>query len=381
MLTLIEQQLVPDVNKACAGDLASFERLIQRCRQTVTGIALAIVKDLDASEEVAQQVFIHVWQQLGTLREPASFLPWVRQITRYRAYNYLRDNRVNQQVVGDEAELLLAQFADPSAEIADNLQRSQQNVLIQQLIDDLPDDSREIVLLYYREEQSSQQVAELLGLSDANVRKKLSRVREILKEQLLSRYGNLLLSTAPGLGFSAMVAAMLVTVSPPAAAAGAAFAASGSSTTANASLFGKWGLLLSGAMIGSLAGVAGVYFGMKSVLNNAANAQERLVLRRLRTQTVLWVLFSGVLLMLGYELTDSAWGPLGAFVIFIVGLVVSNLRLARIIGPRMAEQARLDPIAAQRQHKNKIGCAIGTAIGFIAATAGIIYNMFETGRL
>ena len=67
------------------------------------------------------------------------------------------------------------------------------------LIDGLPEDSREIVLLYYREEQSSQQVAELLGLSDANVRKKLSRVRELLKDQLLSRYGNLLLSTAPAM--------------------------------------------------------------------------------------------------------------------------------------------------------------------------------------
>lgn len=379
MLTLIEQQLVPDVTKASAGDLASFERLIQRCRQTVTGIALAIVKDLDASEEVAQQVFIHVWQQLGTLREPASFLPWVRQITRYRAYNYLRDNRVNQQVVGDEAELLLAQFADPTAEVADNLQRDQQNLLIQQLIDGLPEDSREIVLLYYREEQSSQQVAELLGLSDANVRKKLSRVRELLKDQLLSRYGNLLLSTAPGIGFSAMLASLLVTASPPAAAAGAAFAASGSS--ANASWLGKLGLLLSGAMIGAMAGVAGVYFGMQAVLKNTKDESERVALRRIRNQTMAWVVFSGVLLTLGYEMTSSAWGPLGAFTIFLIGMVILNRRVTTLIAPRLAEEARMDPEVAQRQRKNKIGCMIGAAVGFSLGAAGLIYNMFEIGRL
>lgn len=380
MLTLIEQQLIPDVTKASTGDIPAYERLIQRCRQTVTGIALAIVKDLDASEEVAQQVFIHVWQQLSTLREPASFLPWVRQITRYRAYNYLRDNRVNQQVVGEEAELLLAQFADPTAEIAENLQRDQQNLLIQGLIDGLPEDSREIVLLYYREEQSSQQVAELLGLSDANVRKKLSRVRELLKEQLLSRYGNLLLSTAPGIGFSAMIAAMLVTASPPAAAATAAFAASGSSS-ANVGFFGKIGLLLSGAMIGALAGVAGAYFGMQAVLKNAKDEPERVALRRIRNQTIAWVLFSGVLLTLGYEMTSSAWGPLGAFAIFLIGLVISSQRVNAVIGPRLAEQARLDPAFAQRQRKNKIGCMIGTTVGFIAGAAGLIYNMFEIGRL
>ena len=179
MLTTVEQQLLPDVNRGTLGDIASFERLSPRCRQTVTGIALSIVKDLDASEEVAQQVFIHVWQQLGTLREPASFLPWVRQITRYRAYNYLRDHKVNQKVVGEEAEFLLEQFADPDADVAENLQRSEQNLLIQQLIDELPEDSREIVVLYYREEQSSQQVAELLGLSDENVRKKLAGSRKV----------------------------------------------------------------------------------------------------------------------------------------------------------------------------------------------------------
>lgn len=380
MLTQIEQQLVPDVTKASAGDLASFERLIQRCRQTVTGIALAIVKDLDASEEVAQQVFIHVWQQLGTLREPASFLPWVRQITRYRAYNYLRDNKVKQQVVGEEAELLLEQFADPTAEVAENLQRDQQNLLIQSLIDGLPEDSREIVLLYYREEQSSQQVAELLGLSDANVRKKLSRVRELLKDQLLSRYGHLILSTAPGIGFSAMVAAMLVTVSPPAAAAGAAFVASGSSS-ANVGFLGKLGLLLSGAMMGALAGVAGVYFGMKAVLSNAKDEPERQALRRIRNQTIGWVLFSGVLLVIGYEFTTSAWMPLGAYTMFLIGVVISIRSVNNIIGPRLAEEARHDPAAAKRQRQNKIGGIIGCVVGFGTGMLALIYNMIEIGRL
>jgi RNA polymerase sigma factor (sigma-70 family) len=377
MLTLIEQQLIPDITQARAGDIASFERLIQRCRQTVTGIALAIVKDLDASEEVAQQVFIHVWQQLNTLREPASFLPWVRQITRYRAYNYLRDNRVNQQVVGEEAELLLAQFADPTAEVVDNLQRQQQNLLIQQLIDGLPEDSREMVLLYYREEQSSQQVAELLGLSDANVRKKLSRVRELLKDQLLNRYGNLLLITAPGLGFSIMVAALLVTIPPPAAAA-AVFAATGSS--ANAGWLGKLGLLLSGAMIGALAGVAGVYFGMQAVLKNAKDASERVALRRIRNQTIVWVFFSGVLMMLGYEMTTSAWGPIGAFAILCASVAYSIHRVNKLLAPRLAEEARLDRAAAQRQRKNKLAGIIGATLGFTTGAALLIYNMFEIGR-
>jgi hypothetical protein len=218
-----------------------------------------------------------------------------------------------------------------------------------------------------------------LGLSDANVRKKLSRVRELLKEQLLNRYGNLLLSTAPGIGFSAMLASLLVTASPPAAAAGAALAVSGSSS-ANVGFFGKLGLLLSGAMIGALAGIAGVYFGMQAVLKNAKDEPERVALRRIRNQTMGWVVFCGVLLTLGYEMTSSAWGPLGAFAIFLIGMLIFNLRMAKLIGPRLAEEARQDPAAAQRQRKSKIGGFIGTTIGFTAGAAGLIYNMFEIGR-
>lgn len=377
MLTLIEQQLVPDVTKACAGDLASFERLIQRCRQTVTGIALAIVKDLDASEEVAQQVFIHVWQQLGTLREPASFLPWVRQITRYRAYNYLRDNRVKQQVVGEEAELLLAQFADPTAEIAENLQRDQQNLLIQGLIDGLPEDSREIVLLYYREEQSSQQVAELLGLSDANVRKKLSRVRELLKDQLLSRYGNLLLSTAPGVGFSALIAALLVSASPPAAAAGVAAASASSGT----GVLAKLPLLLGGAAFGAAAAAVGIMLAMRPALKQARNQQERQELLKLRTQSTLWVFAAVLLFLLSYEMTSHPAGPIISYVIFMLGLAYHNRRLWVLLAPRLADEKRTDPTAAARHRRQLIGCAIGSILGYGGGFAGLIIGLFNSGRL
>lgn len=378
MLTLTEQQLIPDVTKACAGDIASFERLIHRCRHTVTGIALAIVKDLDASEEVAQQVFIHVWQHLNTLREPGSFLPWVRQITRYRAYNYLRDHRVGQHIVGEQAELLLAQFVDPTAEVADNLQRAQQNLLIQHLIDALPDESREIVLLYYREEQSSQQVAELLGLSDANVRKKLSRVRELIKDQLLHRYGGLLCSTAPSLGFSSLVAALLISSSPPAAASvSVAVSSNASSSTVLSKLMG----VVSGAFIGAIAGIAGAYLGMNAVLKRTTDASERTALKRVRHLTIVWICFSAVLLMLSYEWTPSAWGPITAYLLFILGLVFSIVQVNRIIAPRLAAEAQQNPAAAARHARNTFVGWLGCICGVAAATTSFVYAMHLAGRL
>lgn len=375
MLTGIEQRLLPDVLAATAGDRSAFERLIASCRHTVTGIALAIVKDLDASEEVAQEVFIYIWQQLGTLREPASFLPWVRQMTRHRSYNYLRDNKVKQKVLGDEAENLLESFADPAASMQDLLEREQQQIIMQDFISQLPEDSREIVLLYYREEQSSQQVADLLGLSDANVRKKLSRVREQLKDSLLARYGQLVLSTAPGLGFSAMVAAALTSVAPPVAAA-----TSVSVAAQQSSLLAKIAVLLGGALIGTLTAVATVFFSMKAVLNKADNEDEKTALRALRNKTILWVLVSGLVLTAAYELTSGAWAPVAAFVLLIAGLIYSQLRLQQIISPRLQRQYLNAAELSRVKRKNTLWCLLGMTLGYSAGIFGLIYGLIQSGR-
>jgi RNA polymerase sigma factor (sigma-70 family) len=375
MLTTVEQRLLPDVIAATAGDRNAFERLITQCRHTVTGIALAIVKDLDASEEVAQEVFIYIWQQLGTLREPASFLPWVRQMTRHRSYNYLRDNKVKQKVLGEEADSLLENFADPTASMQDLLEREQQQIIMQDFISQLPEDSREIVLLYYREEQSSQQVADLLGLSDANVRKKLSRVREQLKDSLLARYGQLVLSTAPGLGFSTVVAAALSSVAPPVAAA-----TSVSVAAQQSGWLAKIAVLLGGAMIGTLAAVAGVVLGMRAVLNKTDNEDEKTALKALRNKTILWVLVSGLLLTAAYELTSGAWAPVAAFILLIAGLIYNQLRLQQIISPRLHRQYPNAAELARVKRKNTLWCLLGMTLGYSAGFFGLIYGLMQSGR-
>ncbi|MEJ2417221.1 MAG: RNA polymerase sigma factor [Exilibacterium sp.] len=103
--------LTNDVIAAQQGDSDALSRLIEKTRNTVASIALAIVKDIDSSEEVAQQVFIAVWQQLSTLKSNNSFLPWIRQTTRYKAYNFLRDNKVSKKLAVTTPNNYLVNFA------------------------------------------------------------------------------------------------------------------------------------------------------------------------------------------------------------------------------------------------------------------------------
>ena len=376
-----ELQLTPDVLAAQQGDMAAYQRLISRSRQMVSSIALAIVKDLDRSEDIAQQVFIHVWQQLPQLREASSFLPWLRQITRYQAFHGLRDQKARRELDSDDAETVLAEFIDPDANPELWHGRAEQSELLQQFLDALPAESREMLLLFYREEQSSSQVAALLGISEANVRKKLQRVRESLKEQWLSRYGQLILSTAPGLGFSAALTAALATASPPAAAMAADQL---SQTVVQGSAAGPLKLLaiLGGAAIGALLAIAAVFYGMKPAIDRADSAEIATALRQLRRRTMAWMAVFGLCWVAAYELTQSAWGPISCMTMLTLLLLSTQVQLSRLLAPQQARERAADPIkAAATQRRQWLGCAVGTVVGIGSGWAGMIAGLIASGRL
>jgi RNA polymerase sigma factor (sigma-70 family) len=78
------------VRAAAGGDRDAFADVVDRTRTLVCSIAMAILRDVEASQDVAQDVFLSAWRDLRKLREPASFLPWLRQMTRNRAHHVLR---------------------------------------------------------------------------------------------------------------------------------------------------------------------------------------------------------------------------------------------------------------------------------------------------
>lgn len=215
MLDTLLQTELPAARKGCT---QSYGRIVLGCQNTVTAIALAITRDVQASEDIAQEAFIKAWQQLNQLNNSASFLPWLRQITRNLARDWLRANR-NRPLSGEAAEIAIGMAADPAPDAAEAITRVEEELAAAEIISALPEDSREALLLYYREGQSSQQVALLLGLSDAAVRKRLSRARASVRDELLKRFGEFARSSAPGSAFAALVCSTVMLAAPGTASA------------------------------------------------------------------------------------------------------------------------------------------------------------------
>jgi RNA polymerase sigma factor (sigma-70 family) len=214
----IDQTLERELPAAASGCQHAYGRIVLACQNTVTAIALAITRDRQASEDIAQEAFVKGWQQLHQLRSSTSFLPWLRQITRNLARDWLRAQR-GRPLTGEAAEVAMGMAADPAPGAADRLQRVEEEIAAEDIISALPADSREVLLLYYREGQRSQQVADLLGLSDAAVRKRLSRARALVRDGLLQRFGEFARSSAPSAAFATAVVSMVLVAAPGTASA------------------------------------------------------------------------------------------------------------------------------------------------------------------
>jgi RNA polymerase sigma factor (sigma-70 family) len=367
---------------AARGDRDAYGRIVAACQNTVTAVALAITRDVPASEDIAQDAFLAAWQNLRRLQNPTSFLPWLRQITRNLARDHLRANR-HRPLDGEGAEIAIALAADPAPTPVQQLVEDEREHAAAELIAALPEDSREVLLLFYREGQSSQQVASLLGLSDAAVRKRLSRARQGLREDLLRRFGEFARSSAPTAAFTTIISTALVTASPPAAAKGIlAVAAAGGAKTVGKLLLGAAGSI----GIAIVAAFAGIWLGLRSQLKDSIDDEERQALTRSAVVSALASIGFVALLVPLVHFVHGPWFTAGSIVltlcfmalIFYQGLVVQP----RILRRRHILEAQRDPVgAAKRRRRERILCWISSIVGAVCGFGGLIGGLIASGNL
>ena len=394
----LDLMLRTELPAARRGSHEAYGRIVRACQNTVTAIALAITGDVQASEDIAQEAFLSAWQQLDRLRNSASFLPWLRQITRNLARDWLRA-QAQRPLSGEAAEIAIGMAADPSPEPADRLLRGEAEAAAEDIISALPEDSREVLLLFYREGQSSRQVAALLGLSDEAVRKRLSRARASVREDLLQRFGGFARSTAPSAAFALAVAGALAMAAPVSATAavvgsgvfgaGAGKLGAGGLATGGAAggvAGGSLGLIaqamtghpgfLPGVVAGTIAGglmSALTWWYLARFCQTPREAEQ--VRRFMRLSAV-----TGALLLLCLMLAVVFGSGWIAVAVAVVGLAVANYQylvvLRRIMDPILAHPAN----ASRRSGYGYVMGAKAAWIGSAIALAAIVFALYRQGR-
>ncbi|HEU4629803.1 MAG TPA: RNA polymerase sigma factor [Gemmatimonadaceae bacterium] len=369
--------LEPLVIAARAGDRAAFARLVDATSGVVCAIAVAVLGDPAESEDVAQDVYLAAWRALPALRNPASFLPWLRQLTRNRAHHALRTLVRRRRRSAADADALLAAAADPAPLAPDRMIAEEEGRLLAAALDALPDASREVVVLYYREGRSVRQVATLLGVGEEAVKQRLARARSRVREALLERAGETLRATAPTatLGAAVMTALSLATPSTAAAATlTLGKAAAGGKVVAKLTALGlASGLTLgaiAGAMPGLIGGLMGVIGGAVPLYRRAGDDRERrgVVLHAVACTLAMLVFITTITLRPEPALVTAAW----LLMLAVFGVTHFGW-LPRLARAREAAERAADPAAAARQARDRRRSVLGYVVGVTLSAVPIVW--------
>ena len=192
--TLNDQQVVAQI---LSGDINAYAQLVKRTEGLVTQMIFKMINNPSDRKDLAQDIYIKVYKNLGDFKFQARLSTWIGQITYNTCLHYLSKKR----------PVLLNAYLDADADEQRSLERLQQKTqdihsnetesiifgkqassILHSEIGRLPPMQKLIITLFHAEELSYQEISEITGLPDGTIKSHLFRARKTLKTNILTNY-------------------------------------------------------------------------------------------------------------------------------------------------------------------------------------------------
>ncbi len=175
----------PLIDAVLAGDTQSFRVLVDRYKDLVFTLALRMVKHREEAEEVSQDTFIKVFRSLNRFKGDSKFSTWIYRVAYNTCLDRLKKHKREHQVVA------IDEYTEHQVKTIDNaldtMEEEERKLAIQSCIQLLPSDDNALLTLFYFEELSLEEIADIVGLTANNVKVKLFRSRKKLTNILRDR--------------------------------------------------------------------------------------------------------------------------------------------------------------------------------------------------
>ncbi len=176
------------------GDISSFEKLVQKHKESIINIIYQFIGERDEAEDLAVEVFLRVYRAAKKYQAKAKFTTWLYKITTNLCLNEIRKTAKLQTIslskpisAGEEKEEeLIEKIADAAPSPQQILEKKERNALIRKAIDSLPAKQRMATILQIYEGLSYKEISRILGCSVKSVERRLYWARTNLKERLSS---------------------------------------------------------------------------------------------------------------------------------------------------------------------------------------------------
>jgi RNA polymerase sigma-70 factor (ECF subfamily) len=190
-LGILAQQLGQEealIRRIQSGDDAAFDRLVELCSGRVYSLAFRMMGNADDAQDVAQEVFVRVYQAIPRFRCDATFSTWLYRIVVNACHDEAARRKRRPQTMSDAApddespDMLDTLVADGEPE--DLYLRHERQQALQQALLELPENFRAVVILHDVQGLSYDEMAEVLHTGLGTIKSRLNRARNMLREKI-----------------------------------------------------------------------------------------------------------------------------------------------------------------------------------------------------
>ncbi len=177
------------ISRVLRGDQQVFAELVKRYRHFVFTIALRYTANREDAEEIAQDVFVKAYRSLADFRRDSKFSTWLYTITTNTCSSFLRKKKMAIHSLANEKTFELANSAESTINGKEAGQKFKE-ALVNRAICLLNADDATILTLFYKGEQSLEEIGQIMGITSNTAKVKLHRARRRLKEKLETHFTN-----------------------------------------------------------------------------------------------------------------------------------------------------------------------------------------------
>ncbi len=173
------------IQRVLEGDDTAFSALVKKHQKSVHALAWRKTGDFHVAEEITQDTFLKVYQNLSTLKEPQKFAGWLYVIATNYCKMWMRKKRLSTQSLEDTSSAELEKATYSGYVIAENERTvaEAQREVVKKLLAKLQESERTAITLYYLGEMTYEEISKFLGVSVGTIKTRIYRARQRLKKE------------------------------------------------------------------------------------------------------------------------------------------------------------------------------------------------------
>jgi len=171
------------IGQVLKGDYNAYSQLVERYKSYVFTLTLRFTKNREDAEEVSQDIFVKAYRGLADFKGTAKFSTWLYTIVNTTCITFLRKKKLDVRSLDDERTFEIADSQDSGFRANQIEQKSRQN-MVNQAISMLNPDDAQIITLFYKNEQTLEEIGQVLGVEVNTAKVRLHRARARLKDKM-----------------------------------------------------------------------------------------------------------------------------------------------------------------------------------------------------